>query len=473
MRKHYVNLENNHLVPKGTPGHGFDGFLDITVNTDELLKNQSQAQTVLKAAAKQFGQDPEKLFDLIRRDLNSDDADRDKQQGLFGFPAHRDPMGRRVSARTVVVNTLNATDSKGAKKYPLTLSIHSFVTKVLFDTKSKNSTKPKATGVEYIEGQSIYAADPRYKSTNTGTTKQVFAKKEVIIAGGAFNTPQILMLSGIGPKAHLTDMKIPVVVDLPGVGQNLQDNTEYGVAAQSALNFTSTSAQCANTGLADDPCLAPWVEGKGPYAQGPLDALMYTSSASVNGERDIFFFGLSGQSYRGYWPSTTVNDVPMDGPSTFDFSMVKFNPQGKRGSLTLTSNNPRDVPDINFRFFEEGGDIDITALADAVEFGRKVFDSINGTMAPFTEVLPCTGGKRDCDVKKTIRAQTWSHHATSSAAIGADNDPLAVLDSKFRVRGVDGLRVMDAAAFPKTPGAFPVIPTFMLGMKGADVLLNG
>ncbi len=163
----------------------------------------------------------------------------------------------------------------------------------------------------------------------------------------------------------------------------------------------------------------------------------------------------------------------MDGPSTFDFSMVKFNPQGKRGSLTLTSNNPRDVPDINFRFFEEGGDIDIAALADAVEFGRKVFDSINGTMAPFTEVLPCTGGKRDCDVKKTIRAQTWSHHATSSAAIGADHDPLAVLVSKFRVRGVDGLRVVDAAAFPKTPGAFPVIPTFMLGMKGADVLLNG
>lgn len=379
-------------------------------------------------------------------------------------------MGRRVSARNAVIQTLNATTTNGGKKYPLTLSLHSFVSKVLFDTEAKNGTRPRAIGVEYLQGKSIYAADPRFKASNAATTKQAFAKKEVILAGGAFNTPQILMLSGIGPKAHLAEFKIPLVVDSPGVGSRLQDNTEYGVAGTGSQNFTSKGPACTYE-QGDDPCLDPWIQGKGPYAQGPLDAVMYKSNASVNGERDIYFFGLAGNTYQGYWPSATVNTIPPDPPSVFDFSIVKINPQGRLGTVRLLSSNPRDSPDINFRFFEEGGDVDLQAIADAVNFGRKVFDSIPAPLGPFTEMFPCVGN-RDCDVRETIRAQTWSHHATSSAAIGADDDPLAVLDSKFRVRGTDGLRVVDASAFPKTPGAFPVVPTFMLGMKAAGVILK-
>ncbi|CAG8979109.1 hypothetical protein HYALB_00000242 [Hymenoscyphus albidus] len=463
MRQHYINLENNHLVPKGTPGHGFEGFLDITVNSDGLLKNQSNAQVVLKETARQLGQDPSKIFELLQRDLNNDDKDRDYQTGLFGFPAHRSPRGLRVSARDAVVGTLNA------KKYKLTLGIHSFVTQILFDTKGK---KPRATGVEYLAGQSVYAADPRFKPNNSAsaTTKRAFARKEVIIAGGAFNTPQILMLSGIGPEDHLKSFGIPVLVDLPGVGSRLQDNTEYGVAATASQNFTSVGP-IATYNAPGDPALAAWYEGQGPYTQGPLDSIMFKSSASVNGERDIFFFALGGNSFRGFWPTETENQVPADGPDIFDFSMVKFNPQNDLGTVRLTSKSPFDTPDINFRFFEKGGDVDLQALADGVEFGRKVFDSIAAPLGPFKEVLPCIG-ERNCDVKENIRTQAWSHHATSSAAIGADSDPLAVLDSKFRVRGVDGLRVVDASAFPKTPGAFPVIPTFMLGMKGAEEILK-
>jgi choline dehydrogenase len=129
------------------------------------------------------------LYDLITRDLNNNDTDRDTQEGLFGFPAHRNPMGRRVSSRDVVIDTLNA------KKYPLTLGLHSFVTKVLFDTKGK---KPRAKGVEYLAGMSHYKADPRFNLTasNAGIatgTKQAFARKEVIVSGGAFNSPQLLM----------------------------------------------------------------------------------------------------------------------------------------------------------------------------------------------------------------------------------------------------------------------------------------
>lgn len=95
MRQYFTRLENDHSVPQGTPGHGFDGFLDITVNSDEFLRNQTQGTEVLKATAKLLGQDPTKIFEIITNgtDLNNDDPNRDQQVGIFGFPAHRD-LGR-------------------------------------------------------------------------------------------------------------------------------------------------------------------------------------------------------------------------------------------------------------------------------------------------------------------------------------------------------------------------------------------
>ena len=223
MRKYFERLENNHYVPPGTPGHGFHGYLDICINDDESLKNQSQAQIVLEATAKEFGQDPSKIFELIQADLNNDDPNRDEETGVFGFPAHRDLEGRRSSARDPIVAVVNATNPNGSKKYKLNLSLNSLVTKVLFNTSGKNSKTPQAIGVEYLAGQSMYSADPRYNASVNGTTKSAYARKEVILAGGVFNTPQILKLSGIGPKDELTQFDIPVLVDLPGVGHNMQE----------------------------------------------------------------------------------------------------------------------------------------------------------------------------------------------------------------------------------------------------------
>lgn len=169
----------------------------------------------------------------------------------------------------------------------------------------------------------------------------------------------------------------------------------------------------------------------------------------------------------------TVNVVPSFPPSTFDFSMVKIHSQNHLGTVKLNTSDPRDTPLINFRFFEGPGvDEDLEAYAEAVNFGRKVFASLKDShLGPFTENLPCKGNTT-CDVKAYIKAQAWSHHATSSCSIGGDKNPFAVLDSKFRVRGTKGLRVVDASAFPRTPGAFPVLPTFVLGMKGSATVLE-
>ncbi|KUJ08061.1 GMC oxidoreductase [Mollisia scopiformis] len=473
MRQHFIQLENDHVVPVGTPGHGFSGFLDISVNTAEFLQNQSNAVEVFKATASVIGENPANIFDLLTNgtDLNNDDPNRDQQLGWFGLPSHRDLLGRRVSARNAVFDVLNATNAGGSKKYPLTLSVHSLATKVLFDT---SQDIPRAIGVEYLLGESMYSADPRYNASNSGITKQAFARKEVIVSGGSFNSPQLLKLSGIGPKSELQNLSIAVIVDLPGVGSNLEDNYEMGVAASASKNFTSIGPVCT-FGAPGDPCLPLWYEGKGPYTQTGLGALMLKTSHAARDERDLFVFPLPGGVFRGYWPQQTVNVVPSDPPSSFDFSMVKMHGNGRLGTVELASNNPRDTPLINFRFFEgPGADADLEALSEGVDFGRKVFASMaaNGSdLAPFTEISPCTG-TTECDVKSYIISQAWSHHATSSCSIGADGDPMAVLDSKFRVRGTKGLRVVDASAHPRTPGGFPVLPTFMLGMKASDAILE-
>jgi choline dehydrogenase len=206
--------------------------------------------------------------------------------------------------------------------------------------------------------------------------------------------------------------------------------------------------------------------------QGPLGALMWKSAQAALNERDFFMFPLAAGSFQGYWPGQTVNVVPGPAQSNFDFSMVKIHSQNHLGTVKLKSSNPRDTPDINFRFFEgPGADADLEAYAEAIDLGRKVFASLeNSNLGPFTETLPCHGNKT-CDVKAFVKAQAWSHHATSSCSIGSDHNPFAVLDSKFRVRGTKGLRVVDASAFPRTPGAFPVLPTFVLGMKGSAAVL--
>lgn len=474
MAKYFTKIENNHYVPLGTPGHGFDGYLDIRYNDAETLKNQSEFVQVLEATAKASDQDPSQLLDqiLMKRDLNSPSGLRDYETGLFGFPSHIDTQGRRVTAGKPVLNVVGAKNPDGSKKYDLTLKVHSLVTKVLFDTTGKNLKLPRATGIEFLVGQSLYGADPRYNASTQGTKQQAFARKEVILSAGVFNSPQILKLSGIGPKAELKKFNIPVLVDLPGVGSNLQDNNEIAVIANAATDFVNKDPPCGNQN-ASDPCLAQWYEGKGPYTYSTSDALLYKSTHSINSERDILLWASPG-IYRGYWPAETVNQVPFDPPNTFGFSMLKIHPQTNAGTVSLRSADPREVPDINFRFWEgndEGADADLEAMVEGINFGRKIFDSVGAPLAPFKENFPC-GEARNCDVKEAVRKQTWSHHATSTCAIGRDNDPLAVLDSRFRVRGTAGLRVVDGSAFPKTPGSFPVLPTFILSEKATAVILE-
>lgn len=477
MRKHFKTVENNHYVPKSNPTHGFNGYLDICLNDRSAMTGKPELVALLQTTAKVMGQNPAKLQDLLQRDLNSADADRDQQTGLYGFPSHRTPEGVRSSARNPVADVL------AAKKYKLTLQLSSLVTKVLFD--EPIAGKPRAIGVAFLQGKSLYSADPRYNASSKGVPGQAYARREVIISGGTFNSPQILKLSGIGPKAELQKFKIPVIVDSPGVGANMQDNYEIGVIARAAVNFTQELPVCTygdimakdGTLIAADPCLELWRQGKGPYARGLTDALMYKTKHAALNERDLFMWG-EPFAFRGFWPEGANQGAwgsSVDPPSTFGFSMAKMHPSNRAGTVTLRSADPRERPEIQFRFFEDAdAEKDLDAMVEGIELGRRVFDATPAPLGPWTETEPCEGGRNNpkCDVKKWIREQAWSHHATSSCAIGADGDRMAVLDSEFRVRGVKGLRVVDASVFPRVPGGFPVLPTFVVSEKAAEVILR-
>lgn len=141
--------------------------------------------------------------------------------------------GKRVSTRDYIREV--------ERQYPdkLTVKTHALVTQVLFESEKTPDGLYKAIGVEYLEGKHLYQADPRAAQTSddAAVKRQIYVRREVILSGGTFNTPQLLKLSGIGLEEELNQFDIPVRVNLPGVGANLQDRYEVGVVSQMRKDF--------------------------------------------------------------------------------------------------------------------------------------------------------------------------------------------------------------------------------------------
>jgi choline dehydrogenase len=484
MRDIFIRVENNHYLTPGTPGHGFSGYLDTIMSNGSVWAGQDDLLTVLGTASGHLGQNPADITSNLLADPNLLVSGRDQTEGVFGCVQHADAAWRRFSSRDYILETANAVKPDGKKKYQLTVQLNTLATKVLFTDVNHPRKKPRANGIEFLQGQSVYGADPRHTASNQGTPGRAFARKEVILSGGAFNSPQLLKLSGIGPAAELAKFNITKVVDLPGVGTNLQDNYEVPVVGHAARNFTQPppdpNAPICTYGAPGDPCVDLWRQGRGPYTAGAtLNSIFRRTPYAPYNERDLFLvFGAF--ALRGF--NLPTDSLPSDPPNTFGFSTVKINPQSRSGTVLLRSADPRDTPDINFHLFEEnnaGTALDINAELDTVKWARRVFADVPAPLGPIAPVEPpCPGtpaadGSCDDETDKDwITNQIFGHHPTSTCAIGADSDPMAVLDSKFRVRGVRGLRVVDASAFPRVPGAFPVLPTFMLSEKATESVLE-
>lgn len=442
MRQYLVRLERAHY--NSTSEHGHDGWLGMTM-LDPGYTTSADAKQLSQLAAEAAGYKVADTSSLLQRDMNGDQPNRDNLVGPFGGVSHITPNGRRSSPGYY------ARDTAKDGRYPLTISLDTLATKIIFD---KSGKKPKAVGIEYLQGKSMYSADPRYNAADKGVAGKVFASKEVIISGGAFNTPQLLLLSGIGPAEQLKKFNIPVIVDSPGVGRSLADNYEAGILSLGKRPVTGMSEIFPN--------------------------FWKTSQGAI---RDIYMW-CGSFAFEGFWPGFP-NRPPFFnetyGPNQYDCSLVHMKPRSQAGVVELRSADPRDVPYINTHFFESGAEEDLQAIYEGIEWVRswlyKVDASDPTSLAPFQELHPCEGeiGKQNCTIKnqKTyLKEQAYSHHATSSARVGGDGDKMAVLDSKFRVRGVDRLRVVDASSWPKVPGGFPVLPTMMLSEKATDDVLG-
>jgi choline dehydrogenase len=402
----------------------------------------------------------------------ANDPTRDAAQGFYQIQ-YSQQNGVRESIRDLIVATV-------AAGYPLTVRTNAFVTKVNFNT---SGSTPRATGVSFLDGAHLYRASPL--SGGTGTPGVARATREVIVAGGTFNTPQLLKLSGIGPKAELAANNITTLVNLPGVGKNMQDRYEVPVSVVHPNNFEIVNG-CEYDGQPDDLCFQQWINNpngptaaRGIYASNGLAAGMAVhSKAASTPDIDLYIFGGAVNFYGYYpgWPQVAAADH-----MHWTWYMLKAHSRNTAGTVTLRSADPLDVPAIQFNYFDTGttaggaDQLDLATLVQGVKTARQAlqlygnYSSLNGTT--FTEEKPGPTVQTDAQIEQWVKDFAWGHHACCTAPMGAASDPNAVLDSQMRVRGTTGLRVVDASVFPKIPGIFLQSPIYMMAEKAADAIL--
>ncbi|KAF9885755.1 hypothetical protein FE257_012337, partial [Aspergillus nanangensis] len=483
MRKHFQRLERNRYLPSTFFGHGFDGWLTTSLTRLQLVIEDQKLLSLILGAATAAGKTllgkvlntVTGLAEVLLRDLNSDLPFRDSWGGVYQVPlAVNVPDYKRTGPRDFLLETANELNDDGSRKYHLDIQMTTLVTKVNFD---HSGPKPRAIGVDYLRGQSLYRADPRaYNSTAQGVFGSVNASREVILAAGSFNTPQLLKLSGIGPRAELSKWHIPTVVDLPGVGKNLQDRYETTVVGEAETDFVLTS-KCTFLYETPDPCLEQWENNlldKGTYTTNGIAIAVIRKSSTSDGDPDLLISGAPA-NFRGYYPNYSY-----DGLKTaryWAWITLKSRARNNAGSVDLRSTDPRDMPLINFRSFDTGrtangeDEKDLQAVYEGMQFSRQIFEDLIPLDGGFTEVWPGPNVTSENDMKDFIKREAWGHHACCTAPIGTDDDPNAVLDGDFRVRGVDGLRVVDASVFPKIPGYYIALPIYMISEKAAEVIV--
>lgn len=351
------------------------------------------------------------------------------------------------------------------------------MTKVLFDG---NGTKPRAIGVEYLEGASLYRADPRASSATVTGSGSIGASREIILAAGAFNTPQLLKLSGVGPKEELESLNIPVIVDLPGVGTNMQDRYENTVIGKAESDFAITS-KCTFLQTLPDPCLDDYQAGidpitKGVYGTNGIAIAIIQKSSVAEDEPDLLISGAPAK-FSGYYPGYAAEGLA--DAQHWAWIILKAHSRNTAGTVKLQSTDPRDMPLINFNYLDTGingdgeGAKDLQAVYEGFEFARRAFQDVVPLDGTFSEVWPGRSNvTTEEQAKDFLQKEAWGHHASCTCAIGPDGDPMAVLDSNFNVRGTEGLRVVDASVFPKIPGFYIALPLYMVSQKASEVIIQ-
>jgi choline dehydrogenase-like flavoprotein len=437
--------------------HGWSGWLSTEkAKPEEAIRNDQVQRVLAQSVSNAFKEFGKPSVSRIEGFLDPNDwriVERD-EIGPRYVPMTTDEF-QRIGPRERLLDV--------AKRFPdrLRIETHALATRVLFDDNNR------AIGVEYQKGERLYAAHPN-ASTAAADTRVIKARREVILAGGAFNTPQLLMLSGVGDPDLLATHGIKVRAPLPGVGRNLQDRYEVPVVNRMTRPWEMLQGA---TYTPNDDNYRAWTNGRrGVYtSNGSLLCVVQRSSVG-RPVPDLFCYALLAD-FRGYKPG--YSDVLRKRHDCLTWVVLKGRTNNRGGGITITSPDPRIRPAINFRYFEEGTDAggdDLQAVVEGIKLSRRMAQGMRPELIAEEE---CPGDKltSDDDLKQFVRDHAWGHHASCTCAIGPEAKD-GVLTSDFRVHRTQGLRVVDASVFPRVPGLFIVSAIYMIGEKAADVIVE-
>ena len=325
-------------------------------------------------------------------------------------------------------------------------------------------TQAQALGLSWGANGQVQGVDVLHR----GKKVSLHADREVLLCGGTVNSPQLLMLSGIGPAHALRAQGLQVRADLPGVGQGLQDHLLVRVEHRALGGVTLDRLRRVD--LAALALFKAMVWGTGPATSFPLEVGgLYKSSPGLS-QPDLqshFLPALSSASMRLPYFS---NVLPQDRGAGFFANVFQLRPEST-GAIELASADPLAHPLIRPGYLSAPQDL--VVLREGVKrlreiFRQPAFDTWRGV-----ELAPGPNVQSDSDIEAWIRATADTvYHPTSSCRMGGPADPMAVLDNQCRVRGVEGLRVVDASSLPRVTSGNTAAPVYMLAERIADVLLG-
>jgi choline dehydrogenase len=351
-----------------------------------------------------------------------------RQEGV-GFYQVTQRNGRRCSAATAYLHPV-------ARRANLVVRTRCAASRILFSA-------GRAVGVEYRE---------------RGAIRVAWAEREVLLAAGSIGSPQLLLLSGIGPADELRAVGIPSVVDAPGVGRQLQDHLDF-----CTLNYCSSPVTYDFTPLQElMVALRYLLTRSGPGVSNVAEAGAFVRTALAPDERpDVqlhFVPALLDDHGR--------NRLPGHG---FTVHACVLRPHS-RGRITLRSSRAEDPPCIEAGYLSEPADLEV--LLEGIRLSREIigatpFDRFRGE-----EIFPGAGVTSRAALVEVVRRKAETiYHPAGTCRMG--NDPGSVVDAALRVRGVDGLRIVDASVMPRLVGGNTNGPTIMIAEKAAEMLLAG
>jgi len=361
-----------------------------------------------------------------------DDFHGPSQEG-FGMPDVTVRAGRRESTATAYLTPVR-------QRPNLTIETQALTTRVLLEG-------TRATGVEYWNNGQLCRA----------------RGGEVIVCGGTFNSPQILMLSGIGPAAELTSVGVQPLHDLAAVGRNMQDHPLVPVIYKPSRPLGFERFMRLDRFLSAG---ARWyLTGAGPFSDAPLSVQGYLrrDPASVwpDTQFQVSHVSMGAHTWFPGWRAGAGDQ--------FTATVMQLRPTG-RGSVTLRSADPRDAPKIRPGLLAT--DEDRRAARQLFRFTREFFRAAPLSQWIEAEVMPGAGVQSDEQVDVFLRnAIQTAGHPTSTCAMGTD--PLnSVVDASLCVHGLSGLRVVDASVMPRIVSGNTNAPTIMIAEKAADLILG-